>query len=83
MKHFYSEKTVTKILIEFGTVLASEKEILSESFYANLIENKDHDFCKYNPSKISSLIGSQCLIEQESNERALTLDKISVALKSI
>ena len=84
-KHYYTEKTVRKIVTESGTVLTSQKEILAEikSFYAKLFENKDHDLCNYNLSKISSLLGSNTLTEQESKnlEGILTLDEISVALK--
>ena len=86
-KHYYTEKTVRKIVTESGTVLTSQKEILAEikSFYANLFENKDHDLCNYNLSKISSLLGSNTLTEKESKnlERILTLDEISVALKTM
>ena len=86
-KHFHTEKTVRKIVTESGTILTSQKEMLAEIkfFYANLFENKDHDLCDYNLSKIFSLIGLNALTEQESNklEGILTLDEISAALKSM
>ena len=67
--------------------MTSQKEILAEfkSFYADLFENKDHDLCDNNLSKVSPLIGSNPLTEQESNqlEGILTLDEISAALKSM
>ena len=67
--------------------MRSEKEILAEieSFYALLFENKDHDLCYYSLSKMSYLIGSTTLTEQESNnlEGILTLDEICLALKSM
>ena len=50
-----------------------------------LFKNKDHDLCNYNLSKISSLISSNTLSEQESKnlEGILTLDEISAALKTM
>ena len=86
-KHSYTEKTVRKIITDSGSVLTNQKDILSEikNFYASLFENKDDKLTTYNISKISSLMDSNCLTEQEANnlEGSLTIEEISTALKSM
>ena len=86
-KHYYTEKTIRKLVKQNGQSLTDQKEILEETrnFYANLFKNRVSDLNEDNIELLNSLSGLSKLSEKESNELegTLTIDEISQALKKM
>ena len=84
-KHYYTEKTIRKLVKQNGQSITDQTEILEEirNFYANLFKNRDSDLNEDNIELLNSLSGLFKLNEKESNELegTLTIDEISQALK--
>ena len=86
-KHYYTEKTIRKLVKQNGQSITYQREILEETrnFYANLFKNRDSDLNEDNTELLNSLSGLSKLNEKESNELegTLTIDEISQALKKM
>ena len=86
-KHYYSEKTIRKLVKKNGQSITDQKEIKEKTRndYANLFKNRDSDLNEDNIELLNSLSGLSKLSEKESNklEGTLTIDEISQALKKM
>ena len=84
---FYVEKTIRKIITDFGKVITDQKEILSEvkNYYATLFKNGDSELSQFDPSEIASLKGARKLSEQDSRslEGLLKIEEIGTALRAM
>ena len=86
-KHYYTEKTVKKIVTEEGKILTDQTKILDElkGFYKNLFCSRDAKNSDYCTKDLDTLTGLTKLTDNESSllEGYLTIEEITKALKSM
>ena len=86
-KHYYTEKTIEKIITDSGTILTKQKQILNEvkNYYKDLFKGRDDTVLGIQSSDLNFLDGAAKLSDNKADalEGHLTLEEISNALKSM
>ena len=84
-KHYYSEKTIKKLVTDNGAILSDQNKILNEvkCFYQNLFKSRDSNISDNDLSCLQELSGVRKLSDAEANtlEGLLTVDEIANKLK--
>ena len=84
-KHYYTEKTIKKLVTEKGSILTDQKEILTEvkHFYQDLFRSRDHEILEKHLANLPSLPGLNRLLEADSDllEGPLSIEEIGNSLK--